>query len=334
MKITYVGNRKNKAADGKSFNTENHITLTLEKMGHEVNFIQEDEIQFGTLPDLAKDSQLFLWTRTWKDKVLVEDLRKIESMGIPTVSYHLDKYAGIKRDGGLGVDTFWKTQYVFSPEGSPESNRIFEEHGINQIYMPAGVFEEECYIASENEFDHDIVFVGGGVEYMHPEWSYRGELVKWLEATYGSRFKKVGGRDGTVRGEDLNHLYARTKIVIGDTLCKDFIDSFYYSDRVFETTGRGGFIIHPYIPGITDHFRDRTEIVLYSYGNFTQLKNLIDYYLEHDDEREAIRRAGHKRTKETNTYTHRLYMMLKMVSHYELSKARQAQRDAEEKSED
>lgn len=329
MKISYVGNRKNKAADGKSFNTENHIALTLEKLGHEVNFIQEDEIKFGTLPGLVEGSNLFLWTRTWKDKVLLEDLKKIEAMGIPTVSYHLDKYAGIKRDGGLGVDTFWKTMYVFSPEGSVESNRIFEEHGINQIYMPAGVFEEECYIASENEFDHDIVFVGGGVEYMHPEWSYRGELVTWLQKTYGDRFLKVGGRDGSVRGEDLNHLYARSKIVIGDTLCKDFTDAFYYSDRVFETTGRGGFMIHPYIPGITDHFRDRTEIVLYSYGNFTQLKNLIDYYLEHDEEREEIRRKGHLRTKETNTYTHRLNMMFQILHHYERHRAKKLAEEAQ-----
>lgn len=328
MIISYVGNRKNLASDGKSFNTENHIALTLEKMGHEVRFIQEDEIQFGTLPKLVEGSNLFLWTRTWKDKVLLEDLRKIESMKIPTVSYHLDKYTGIKRDGGIGVDTFWKTQYVFSPEGSIEANRVFEEHGINQLYMPAGVFEDECYIASENEFDYDIVFVGGGTEYMHPEWSYRGELVRWLERTYGSRFKKLGGRDGSVRGEELNRLYARTKIVIGDTLCKDFTDSYYYSDRVFETTGRGGFIIHPYIPGITDHFRDRQEIVLYSYGNFEQLKNLIDYYLEHDEEREIIRRQGHERTKLSNTYTRRLEMMMTMLNHYETIKAKRAAAEA------
>lgn len=329
MRISYVGNRTNLDSEGKSFNTENHLALTLEKLDHEVNFIQENKIELGTLPELVKGSDIFLWTRTWKDKVLLGDLKKIESMGIPTVSYHLDKYAGIQRDGGLGVDTFWKTQYVFSPEGSEESNRIFEQHGINQLYMPAGVFEDECYIASENEFDYDIVFVGGGKEYMHPEWKYRAKLVTFLEDFYGDRFKKFGGKDGLVRGKDLNNLYARSKIVIGDTLCKDFTDSFYYSDRVFETTGRGGFTIHPYIPGITDHFRDRTDIVLYSYDNLVQLKSLIDYYLEHDEEREAIRRAGHERTKQQNTYTQRLDLMIKMVVYYEGKKRARAIKEAE-----
>jgi hypothetical protein len=313
MIISYVGNRKNKASDGKSFNTENHIALTLEKLGHRVVFIQEDEIQFGTLPGLVQGSDMFLWTRTWKDKVLLEDLKKIEAMGIPTVSFHLDKYTGIARDGGLGVDTFWKTQFVFSPEGSSEAQRIFKEHGINQFYLPAGVFEDECYYDPKAEKIHDIVFVGGGIEYMHPEWSYRGKLVKWLMETYGHRFHKFGHPQLTKRGEELNQLYAQSKIVIGDSLCKDFVDSYYYSDRVFETTGRGGFIIHPYIPGITDHFRDREEIVLYSLNNFDQLKNLIDYYLEHDEEREAIRRAGHERTKEHNTYTRRMFEMIEVL---------------------
>jgi hypothetical protein len=31
--------------------------------------------------------------------------------------------------------------------------------------------------------------------------------------------------------------------------------------------------------------------VLYDFGDFDQLKALIDHYLEHDEEREAIRRA-------------------------------------------
>lgn len=318
MKIAYVGNRKNKASDGKSFNTENHIALTLEKLGHEVAFIQEDEL---IPPDLARQvvayhaADLFLWTRSWPDKVTVEELRKIESAGVPTVSFHLDKYTGIARDGGMGVNSaFWQTQYVFSPEGSIEAQRTFKNHKINQFYLPAGVYEDECFKGDwKQKFAHDVVFVGGGVEYMHPEWSYRGKLVKWLMDTYGDRFGKYGNPQETIRGTELNDLYASSKIIVGDSLCKDFTDSFYYSDRVFETTGRGGFMIHPYIPGITQHFQDRKEIVLYSLGNFEQLKNLIDYYLIHDFEREDIRDAGHIRTKKTNTYTNRMKHMLAVL---------------------
>lgn len=315
MRISYVGNRNNKASDGKSFNTENHIALTLEKLGHEVNFIQEDEIKPNTLPERVRGSDLFLWTRTWKGFVTDQDLKIINEMGIKTVSFHLDKYAGIKRDGGIGEDTFWKTNFVFSPEGSIQSKKIFNDMGIHQYYLPAGVFEDECYIAKPVEkYKHDVVFVGNGSNYMHPEWGYRAKLVKWLEDTYSDRFAQYGGHYPTVRGEELNKLYASSKIVIGDSLCKDFMDSYYYSDRCFEVTGRGGFLITPYIAGIQDHFVDRKEAVFYSFDNFIQLKNMIDYYLEHDDEREAIRRAGFERTKKDNTYTNRMETMLGIVT--------------------
>lgn len=316
MKISYVGNRTNLDNYDKSFNTENHIALTLELLGHSVNFIQENEIQPNTLVNRVKGSDMFLWTRTWPEIVSVEDLRGIEALGIPTVSFHLDKYAGIARDGGMGVGSaFWRTQWVFSPEGSVQSKRIFKEHGINQRYSPPAIFEDDCYIAEPvDKYKFDVVFVGGGSTYGHPEWQpYRHKLVTWLRDTYGDRFGKFGYPEATIRGHELNQLYSSCKIVIGDSLCKDFMDSHYFSDRPFEVTGRGGMIIMPYIPGITDFFVDRKEAVLYAFDNFVQLKNLIDYYLENSEEREAIRLAGHERTKRENTYTQRCQKMLQIL---------------------
>lgn len=318
-KVAYVGNRTNLASDGKSYNTERHIHLSLEKLGHTVDFIQENEIKPGTLPDRVEDADLFLWTRTWPGFVTEQELEKIS---IPTVSYHLDKYSDIKRDGGVGRDPFWKTDHVFSPEGSSQAARIFKTHGINHHYLPAGVYDDECEIVDPvQKFKHDIVFVGGGEEYLHPEWRYRGELMRFLKRTYGNRFAKYGHPQPFIRGKELNQLYSSAKVVIGDSLCKDFTDSYYFSDRLFEVPGRGGFQIAPYIPGVTDYYKDREEIVLYSFGNWTQLKNLIDYYLTHDDEREAVRKAGHGRTKREHTYTHRVKEMLNTVYEQEQEKA-------------
>lgn len=314
MRIAYIGNRKNLASDGLSFNTENHIALTLEKLGHEVDFIQEDQIEPGTLPDRVGRPDLFLWTRSWPGRVTLEDLDIMYKRGITTVSFHLDKYAGIQRDGGIGKDVFWRTAYVFSPEGSVQSKAIFESHNINQRYLPPGVFEDECYMAEPvDQYRHDVVFVGGGEDYAHPEWSYRSRLVTWLKQTYGDKLGKYGHPERTVRGKELNKIYSSAKVVIGDSLCKDFMDSYYYSDRLFEVPGRGGMQISPYIPGITDHFVDRKEIVLYAFDNFVQLKNLIDYYVANDGEREAIRAAGHERTKRENTYTNRMRAMLDVL---------------------
>lgn len=319
MVISYIGNRKNKDSFGVSFNTESLIALTLEELNHTVNFIQEDEIQPNTLAGRVKGSDLFLWTRTWQDKVTMDDLKQIEALGIPTVSYHMDKYSGIQRDGGMGIGSpFWKTRFVFSPEGSIQSARIFKEHGINQYYMPPAIYSGECYIADPvDHFKHDVTFIGGGAEYQHPEWQgYRRELMSFLQRTYGNRFGKYGHPQKTVRGHELNQLCSSSSIMIGDSLCKDFMDSYYLSDRIFSQIGRGGGVtIAPYIPGTTDYFVDRKEIVLYSFGNWVQLKNLIDYYLDPNnrDEHESIRMAGFERVKRDHTFTNRMTTMLDIL---------------------
>lgn len=320
LSILYVGNRSNLASDGKSFNTENHWALTLEKLGCKVDFVQENVLHPGTgeLVELAKGHDMFLFTRTWDGYVSHNDLREIENLGIPTVSVHLDAYALIARENMLGLDSpFWSTQYVFSPENSIQARKVFKERNINQFYLPPAVFEDECYIADPVEkFKHDIIFVGAGREYGHPEWKgYRTALMDFLEGTYGDRFKHYGWPGPTIRGEELNQLYSSSKIAIGDSLNVNFTDSQYYSDRYFEAPGRGAFQIAPYIPGITDHFVDRKEIVLYAFSNWVQLKNLIDYYLDpaNDEEREAIRLAGHLRTKRDNTYTQRMQHILQTL---------------------
>lgn len=316
MNIAYVSNITALASDGKPYNTEWHVGQSLRALGHEVDFIQENKILPGTLVNRVKGADIFLFTRTWDGFVKLEDLRAIESVGIPTISFSLDKYTDIIRDGNMGLHSpFWSTQHVFSPENSIQANRVFQERGIHHHYLPPGVYEPECYIAEPvDKFKFDVIFIGGGAEYGHPEWQwYRAKLINFLRDTYGTRFGKFGGAERPVRGAELNQLCSSAKIAIGDSLCKDFIDSWYFSDRNWEVIGRGSCMISPYIPGVTDYFVDRKEIVLYGYDNFIQLKNLIDYYLAHDEERESIRQAGNKRIKEGQTYRHRMEAMLEIL---------------------
>src|SRR2546425_6987535 len=131
--------------------------------------------------------------------------------------------------------------------------------------------------------------------------------------TYGNRFGKYGHPQQTIRNQELNDLYASAKIAVGDSVCVDFKHEMYWSDRVYETLGRGGFIIHPYIKGLEQEFTDKENIVFYEYGNFAQLKELIDYYLEHEFERWNIQYAGHEYVKANCTYHNRLQQMLDIV---------------------
>lgn len=317
MKILYVGNYT------QAHCTEVHLAATLEALGHEVDRVQENGISQEDLSEkiLAGGFDLFLFTRTWGETVTLDHLHSLKQLGIPSASYHLDLYVGLKRDGGIETDPFWRTDFVFTPDGDPASQKVFEEKGIKHYYMKPGVFKREClsHLRMDGHFEHDVLFVGTGGDpdhprqYGHPEWPYRGQLIKFLRDTYGDRFAKFGDPDPTIRGLELNVLYGETKVTVGDSLCLGFNKPYYWSDRAYETMGRGGFLIHPYIKGMEEEFEDRTNIVFYNYGDWGQLKFLIDYYVEHDDEREKIRRAGHEFVRDHATYNNRLERMLDII---------------------
>lgn len=317
MRLAYVGNFS------QSHCTEVHIAATLENLGHEVIRLQEDGMPSQALSAMidseANKWDLFLFTRTWGTLVTMGHLAQLRERKIPSASYHLDLYVGLQREDGLDQDPFWRTDYVFTPDGDPVSAGIFKARGINHHYMKPGVFEPECYLDEERGGGADVLFVGGGSatgqgpQYGHKEWPYRGQLIKFLQDTYGPRFVKKGWPQETIRNHELNRLYADSKVVVGDSLCLNFTKPYYWSDRVYETLGRGGFIIHPYIKGLEEEFTDGETIVFYEYNNWNQLKTKIDYYLEHDEERERIRRAGHEFVEANCTYTNRLKQMLDII---------------------
>jgi hypothetical protein len=312
--------------------SEVHWAKCLEKLGHTVTRKQENTLRAGMIVNEVKGHDLFLWVRTWEGFVNQRDLDDVRALGIPSVNIHLDLFVGISREATLDTDPRWRTDFVFTADGDPASQKVFEAHGINHHWLKAGVFDDACVMFEPNddpELQGDIVFVGGGKEYAHKEWPYRKQLIEFLEKNYPNQYRKYGHPQRLVREDDLNQLYANAKIVIGDSLNVGFHHPNYWSDRIYETTGRGGFIIHPQIEGLQDEFEtldfkvddggfwDKApapvELVTYEYGNWTMLKQRIDYFLKEDKYREEIRKNGFERTKRDHTYTKRLQEMLDIV---------------------
>lgn len=315
MKIYMVGNFS------APWCSEVHWAKSLEKLGHEVTRKQENTLRAGMIANEVAGHDLFLWVRTWEGFVNQRDIDDVRSLGIPSVNVHLDLFIGISREATLDTDPRWRTDYVFTADGDPKSQEIFEAHGINHYWLRAGVFDEGCEMFEPNddpELQGEVVFVGGGKEYMHPEWPYRKTLIEQLETIPG--YAKFGHPQKLVREADLNQLYANAKIVVGDSLNVGFNHPNYWSDRVYETTGRGGFMIHPRIAGLEKDFEDGKEIVFYDYNNFEQLHALIQYYLHNPKEREKIRKAGFERTKRDHTYVNRMKEMLDIVLKSEANK--------------
>lgn len=315
LRIAYVGNFEPRHS------TETHIARTLvEDLGHEVLRLQESTMEVPGIKRQTLDwsADLFLYTRTWgfqggDGHALLADL---DAAGIPSASYHLDLYWGISRERGMINDPFWRTKYVFTPDGASDDK--FRNIGVNHFYIRPGVFRAECVPGNpQAKFEADVGFVGSLDSY-HPEWlPYRQQLKNWLIATYGPRFRHWPGDQPAVRNEELNDLYATVKVIIGDSLCVGFNREYYWSDRVYETIGRGGFLIMPWIKGLEEEFTDGENIVFFNFNDWDGLKEKIDFYLAHDAAREAIRQRSMDFVRDNCTYTNRLTQALTIIGEHE-----------------
>lgn len=304
--IVYLGNFK------WSFCTESHISKTLQLMGHQVYCVQEDTATLEETVEMANNADLFLWTRT-PGLLKFDGWQMLHQIKVPTVSYHLDLYMGISRESTVKNDPFFFTDYVFQADGDKESLRKFHELNINAYWMPPAVYAPEMTIGTpRDDFKHDIGFIGN-YNYGHEEWRpYRQQVLDMVRDNFDFHIYP-DALHPIVMDQDLNDALASIKIMIGDSVCIGLNHENYWSNRLVEETGRGGFVIFPHIKGIETQFEIGKELVTYELGNLDDLKMKIRHYLDHPEEREAIRMAGFERAKRDHTFTKRLEEAFRII---------------------
>jgi hypothetical protein len=285
----------------------------LEALGHQVDRLQEPSTSASRILDAALKSDVFVWVHThgWNTSGIEAVLAVLRGERIPIVAYHLDLYMGLQRWRTYEQDPYMRQIDHFFTVDRLMADWLNANTPVRGHYITAGVHEPECYM-SEPQDRFDVAFVGS--KGYHPEWPYRPQLIDWLHQTYGDRFRHYGGGGlPSVRGNALNQVYADAKVVVGDSLCLNFDYPDYWSDRVYETLGRGGFLIHPYVKGMERHFEDQEHLVFYKYGDFDELQFKIDYFMEHDLARKAIRIMGLEHVKANHTYVNRWQEILDTV---------------------
>lgn len=288
MRIGYIGNFK------PPFSTENDRKKDFEKLGHEIIQFQENETSIVTLFNnlIGLDILIYSHTHGWGIAGLTDVFAECRMRNIPVVTIHLDLWRKLERWSDVGKEATWSADYIFTPDDTGEwPNGIAERHH----YMRPGILSDSCYLAEPDKakYPHEIIFVGS--RGYHHEWIWRTKLIDWLKLAYGGKFGHYGNDGlGVVRQSELNTLYASSKIVVGDSCFGGEIKG-YYSDRVTETTGRGGFLLHPRNEWINPH------VVQFDL-NFEDLKEKIGYWLTHDEEREFQRLQMFEYTKQNDTY--------------------------------
>lgn len=219
----------------------------------------------------------------------------------------------------LGRATFLRAPYdaVFFKD-SYVVDQLVKLYGKNAFYLP------ECFSRTRHKPMHvdkaDLEKYGCEVAMMGNLHSYRVTLLEQLSdydlRIYGTKnpwWLDVGGIEecytGTyVADEEKAKAIACAKIQL-NTL--HIGEVFSVNVRTFELAGAGGFQLCQEKADLPDLFVPDEEIV--TYRTLADLREKIDWYLLHEDERKKIASAGLKRAWRDHYYELRLQRLLSMT---------------------
>lgn len=298
--------------------TENELRKALAACGHDVTALQENQPGvFLTAADMVTDHQMVLWTRTgWNPPVPHDQqhalLHAAERASVPTVGYHLDRWWGLNREHQVPEEPFFRCSLVVTADGGHDTE--WADSGVNHRWLPPAVSSLECNPGvPHSRYRSDLAFVGSWRPGYHAEWTHRPELIAFLQSTYGQRcrFWPPIGKPA-VRGQALRDLYTSVKVLVGDSCLAGGVTR-YWSDRIPETLGRGGFLIHPWVEGLDEHFDNGVHLLTWPIGDWADLEHKIQWALDHDEERRAIAAAGRQHVLEHHTYTRRMEQLAALV---------------------
>lgn len=318
MIIAYIGNFD------PEFSTENDVRSAFESLGHVVVKLQENRVNMWDVRNAALSADMLLITSTWDNALPLGEMitlfKEMAALGKPTATLHLDTFWSTGRQGRQWwLNPMFHTAYIFTADGDYQEQ--WKAFGKNHIWLPPAVRHTAAHFGKRREeYVCDVAFVGSnGIGYHEDVWSERKTLVDNLRemcARNGWTFKNPGGDNEKVdRGEDLNDFYASATVTVGDSLCLTKEKSHYWSDRVPEATGRGGFLIMPniHILNKEDENFYYGNLATYPWNDYKKLEETIKYYLENRDWRIGSQSETQRLTAENHTYVNRAETILKEV---------------------
>jgi hypothetical protein len=265
------------------------------KLEHELFFVGSG---FGTRPGYPGNQDLSSLVESGfppPDLVVLIDPagdffpRGLEKMPCPTAVYLIDVHRHLRSREVLAP----LFDYVFVAQKDYVDH--FRRLGNPQVYWLPLACDTELHGRRSRTKIWDIGFVG---QVHSPARARRlGELAERFRLNdYRRRYPK----------EEIAEIYSQSRIVFNSSIDGDL------NMRVFEALASGSMLVTDRIEnGQAELFQDRVHLVEYS--DDRDLLSQVEYYLERDEERERIARAGFERVMAQHTYAHRCQSILDTI---------------------
>ena len=208
------------------------------------------------------------------------------------------------------IEEYEKYDYVFIAS-EKYANKIKSKVNTNVNALLQCTDPDVFYPERNMDISDEILFVGvtRGI--------YR-KIIKYILKTdydvsiYGMGWEEFIDekyvKDYFIPNEELHKYYSSCKILLNDHW-DDMMDEDFPSNRLFDALSCGTFVISDNIPSANSLF----EGSIVTYNDENDLKEKINYYLTHDDERIKIAKKGQKIVLENHTFDHRIKKILSVL---------------------
>lgn len=216
----------------------------------------------------------------------------------------------ISHPDDVTIDEYNSYDYVFFA-----SQKMHDEFA-SKLHVPLGVAQQcvdDSAMVYEEGHDkqYELLFVGNSRHVFRP-------ILKDLIPTehkltvYGRHWENFPVQDYVVSdymdNSKVGQAYHDAKILLNDHW-DDMRENGIISNRIFDALAVGAFIISDDIPEIHELFGDNVV----TYHGREDLKEKIDYYLKHEEERDAKAKAGQKIALNGHTFRDRVAVMVKVI---------------------
>ena len=189
---------------------------------------------------------------------------------------------------------------------APECVDWYRKENCPALYFPEASDPDIFHPMTELPKIHDVAFVGG--RYGIREWIVLALRDAGINVTaYGH-----GWESDRIDTRDVPSLFAQSKIVLGVGTIGHCTDFYALKLRDFDGPMSGSLYLTHDNPDLHDLYVVGEEIV--TYRSIKHCVEQVQYYLEHDSEREIIASAGHARAKADHTWDRRFNDVFELLN--------------------
>lgn len=241
----------------------------------------------------------------------VAELKRYKDDGAKLVCWYFDWLWGLQNRDAEYTPRLLLMDAVFGTDGLDDAEYV--KRGVTcRYWLPQAAMPEDRLLPPPSGVPrHDVVFMG------HLWLDDRKEMARRLNARWNfANYGNCSADNRRVWGREMVNICQNAKIMIGTNYRNDIPG--YWSDRVYVMLMAGGFYLGQYVKGIERQFKDGVHAAFFD--GFDDMEKKVAWWLAHDAEREACRKAGHRLVSEKHTYINRVEELLEAMKRLRIVK--------------